>query len=1530
MILPLLVWSARAPAQKAVFSYAQRAVAKAELRGPRGVAVDNLGNVYIADTDNNRVLKEILRPDAGYTRVVVVNSGLSAPQGVAVDGNGNIYIADTGNNRVLKESVSGSAYTQSVVASTGLRAPQGIAVDRAGSVYIADTGNKRVLKETLSSTSTYVQSVVLANGLSAPTGVAVDSNLTVYIADAGTNEVLRERPYHNCFVPLASTGTGQNGSDGEAEVGGGILFPLPPPPCPVSYFQSVVTNTGLNAPRGVAVHETGTVYVADTGNNRILEEKVSGLAYTESVFAKLGLNSPDGVAARGHSVYVADTANNQVLNLDPPANFGSIAVGTTSAAQRLVFTFSFNFTSLGSTPYAVVTQGIAGLDFKAAATQPATACVTNHTYNAGNTCTVDVTFSPTVAGARYGAVTLIGTGNTVIATAYAVGVGTSPQVTLLPLIQSTVAATGFSNPADVAVDAKGNVYVVDGTASTVLKETLQGNGTYTQSTIPNISGLINPLGIAVDGTGTLYVADTNNARVMSYILQPNGSYSQNPVATGLTKPQEVAVDGGGNVYSAQFTNPGTVLKWTLQTNGSYVQSTVASGLAQPAGIAVDESGNVYVGETIGATQRVLKETLQGNGTYVQSVIASGVNQAFCVTVDGIGNVYYTDKSNNVWELTLQSNGTYIQSLFKSGLSAPSGVAFDGNGNIYISETGTKDVLKFGVSTAKTLNFAKTSVGATSSDSPQTVSFENFGNVALTLPIPGTGNNPSIAPTSFTLDSSGGTACPLVSSGSTTAGTLAANTTCTLPISFSPTVSGTITGQLVLTDNNLNVASPYATQIVTLNGSAVGITISPSTLPNGTLGTAYPTQTLTASGGTTAPYTFAVTTGSLPPGLSLSTAGVISGTPTAAGTYTFTITATDSTPAASGGPFTGSANYSVTVPKIASAVTVASNNNPSTYGTSVTFTATVPSGTIGTITFNDNGTAISGAVSISGTTAAFTTSTLGAGTHPITAVYSGDANHAGSTSPSLSQVVNRAVLTVSIANILRALDTPNPTLADVITGFVNGDTSSVISGTVTLTTTATTRSRPGTYPITFSSEGLTATNYTFNYVAGTLTILRRSRTTISSASATNATIDVFGYGFAPPSGTLTFTDTTTSTQVAAPATLDTTTAYTWLLPMAATSTGASTSPTWTELGDLDGDGIPDLVTSLYLAGSVSVQLANGDGTFGAATVIPIATGFGTAESHLFSLRGNGVLDLVVASFSVNEIAVLLGNGNGTFQSPVFYTVGSSSSAPYSLTAGDFNHDGKLDIAVSNNGDNTVSILLGNGSGALAVFGSPIPVGHDPQAIRAGDFNGDGYSDLAVANYGDGTVTTLLNNQSGGFAASTLSVGSGAQSGPQALAITGTGGGLKLAVANYRDNTIGVMNSNGNGTFGAQTIVAVGQGPDDVQFANFNGVENLVVTNYIDGTLDLLVAGSGSYTLVGPFQVGPNPYSAAVGDIDLDDTPDFVVANSLSNSTGVLLSGTQISVPYSGLSLVSGNSIQATYTRNTSGAYVSSTSPGITAP
>lgn len=491
-----------------------------------------------------------------------------------------------------------------------------------------------------------------------------------------------------------------------------------------------------------------------------------------------------------------------------------------------------------------------------------------------------------------------------------------------------------------------------------------------------------------------------------------------------------------------------------------------------------------------------------------------------------------------------------------------------------------------------------------------------------------------------------------------------------------------------------------------------------------------------------------------------------------------------------------------------------------------------------------------------------------------------------------------------------------------------------TGTITVATSAagianagtfTANLKTGSYTVTAAAGGAAAT---FN-----LTNLGHSSTTIASLTATTATIDVLGFGFTAPSGQLTFTDTTSGTPVAAPVTLNTATATTALTPQVTTSTGANSLPDWTTLGDVNGDGKLDLITSVYTTNSVSVQLGNGDGTFQAATTILISAGFGPAENHLVSLRGNGTLDLIVGSFNTNQIAVLLGNGNGTFQLPDFYTVGSLGNPPTSLTTGDFNHDGDLDVAVANTKDGTVSILLGNSSGVLTPFGSPISVGREPEAIRAGDFNGDGYSDLAVANYRDGTVTRLLNNQNGTFTATTMSVGSGAGSGPQALAMTGSGSSLQLAVANYLDNTVSVLKSNGDGTFGAQTIVHVGRGPDDLSFADFNGdgVEDLVVSNYLDGSVDLLLGSAGgSYTLTGPFTIGNNPYSAAVGDLDGDGTPDLVVSNCFSNNTGVLRAGTQISVPYTGLGLVPGDTLHAAYTPDGASKYGPSTSAGVTAP
>ncbi len=567
--------------------------------------------------------------------------------------------------------------------------------------------------------------------------------------------------------------------------------------------------------------------------------------------------------------------------------------------------------------------------------------------------------------------------------------------------------------------------------------------------------------------------------------------------------------------------------------------------------------------------------------------------------------------------------------------------------------------------------------------------------------------------------------------------------------------------------------------------------------------------------------------------------------------------------------------------------------------------------------------------------------LAPGSHTLTVSFLGTTLYA-STSTSITLNVSAGTVTISdtvtpTSPVQGQGGTVKVTVAGVGTGAVpngsityqfNGGTSQIATlsgGVANITIPTLIPTGSNSLSLAYSGDS----NYASASTAVTITIFGRSQTTITSLTATSAQINVFGFGFTAPSGQLAFNDVTSGSPVTAPVTLNTATATPSLLPQVTTSTGANSLPVWTELADLNGDGILDLVTSVFGTDSVSVQLGNGDGTFGAATPTLLASGFGPSEVHAVSLRGGTTLDLIVGSYNTNQIAVLLGNGNGTFQAPEFYTVGTATNTPTSLTTGDFNHDGFLDVAVANTGDNTVSVLTGNGSGALTPSGTPTNVGQIPEAIRAGDFNGDGYSDLAVANYHDGTVSILLNQQNGTFSATPVTVGTG----PQALAITGSGTSQLIAVANFGSNNVSILQNGGSGTFTAQTPVNVGAGPDEVRFADVNGdsIPDLVVANYTDGTLNVATGSAGgSYTVLGPFAVGTKPYSAAAGDLDADGTPDIVVANCFSNNTEVLLGGTQISVPYTGLSLPVGNALNAVYSPDGNSEYGASTSPNVTAP
>ena len=266
---------------------------------PNGITLDGSGNVYIADWDNGRVVKETW--SAGSYTQSTVASGLDFVAGLAMDGAGNLYIADYGKNQVLKETLSAGSYTESVVAS-GLYDPNGVAVDALGNVYIADALNGRVLKETLSGAS-YAQTDILDCGnvgsQSCPSSVAVDGSGNLFITSYTSSQILELKP--------STSG----------------------------YTQSSIGN-GFNWASGITVDDLGNIYVADTLNNQIVKETLSEGSYTQSVVSSSSLYWPWGVAVDGNgNVYINDSYNSRVLKENladaPTLTFKQTPVGTTSS-----------------------------------------------------------------------------------------------------------------------------------------------------------------------------------------------------------------------------------------------------------------------------------------------------------------------------------------------------------------------------------------------------------------------------------------------------------------------------------------------------------------------------------------------------------------------------------------------------------------------------------------------------------------------------------------------------------------------------------------------------------------------------------------------------------------------------------------------------------------------------------------------------------------------------------------------------------------------------------------------------------------------------------------------------------------------------------------------------------------------------------------------------------------------------------------------------------------------------------------------
>ena len=590
-----------------------------------GVAVDNAGNTFISDTDENYVFKV----NSSGTLTVVAGDGTPAyggdsgpatsaqlfgPLGLAVDASGDVFIADTVNNVVRKVDSGGTITTIAGNGTAGfggdggpatnamLHFPTGLAVDSSGDLFIADFGNQRVREVNTSGTITTVagNGVTGYNGDNIPAttaalnfleGIALDSSGNLYIADRGNNRV-REVNTSGTITTVAGNGTA-----------GFLGFNIP------------ATSAELDWPTGVALDDSGNIFIADTLNRVIEKVDTSGILRYAAGNGSPGLSTPIALAVDSSgNLFVADMwpaalpapngawrpivdPSNTLFAGGPSGGDQQIRKADTSGNVTIFAGNGWGLTNVVGVPWASF-----GGDGSSAAGAELSAPAGVAFDSSGNLFIPD--------NNRIRKVDTKGIITTVAGTG---AVGSSGDGG--PAIKAR-----FWDPVAIAVDTSGNLFIADYYNQRIRK--VDASGIIT-TLIGNNKELMGPTGVAVDNKGNVFIADRDSNRVMKVnssgtlsLIAGTGTagYSGDggpATSAELNSPYELTLDSSGNLYITDALNEvvrkvsssGTIT--TVVGNGKVCSvSTLPCGDGGPAsgaefaylgGIAVDSSGNIFLG-----------------------------------------------------------------------------------------------------------------------------------------------------------------------------------------------------------------------------------------------------------------------------------------------------------------------------------------------------------------------------------------------------------------------------------------------------------------------------------------------------------------------------------------------------------------------------------------------------------------------------------------------------------------------------------------------------------------------------------------------------------------------------------------------------------------------------------------------------------------------------------------------------------------------------------------------------------------------